>query len=116
MWRLLSAPELHVIELATCRTGCLRPLAVTQLKDYARRELHSAEEKVVKEICALVPDAFTADDDSDCPAVWAALWSVILLYRHALQMAGTNSLPPNAAAPHVGKSSGFCCPVDSIRN
>jgi hypothetical protein len=54
------------------------------------QEMSLAEDKLVDEISALIPNAFNRTK-SDAPVVWAALWTVILVYREALLMFGSNA-------------------------
>lgn len=84
LWRLISASELWY---ASVGQQCKKPLPssiANELKYLAQREMSSAEEKAIDEISDLIPIAFS-NKNSNAPAIWAALWSVISIYRSALQ-------------------------------
>ena len=93
LWRLISAKQLY------CSHGpgvqgyrrTLLPSIAAELKNLAQRKMAEAEEKVIEQISALIPQAFdVGKKNSDSPAVWASLLSVILVYRQALELAGSN--------------------------
>jgi len=91
LWRLISAEQL------CCSQGPgvqqyrrpISPSIAAELKTFAQRKMVEAEEKVMEQISALIPQAFSKSN-SDIPAVWASLWSVMLVYRQALKMVGRN--------------------------
>ncbi|OIW35012.1 hypothetical protein CONLIGDRAFT_639333 [Coniochaeta ligniaria NRRL 30616] len=86
LWRLISASELcycYALDGQQCKMPLPSSIA-TELKHFAQREMSSAEEKAIDEISNLIPIAFS-NNNSDAPAIWAALWSVISIYRSALQ-------------------------------
>src|SRR5689334_22695349 len=94
MWRLMSASELYYNTAASAghqsKTQQLPSSIVTQLRDFAQRRMWSAEEKVMTEIHAIVKTGLSKSL-SEAPVVWAALWSVIMLYRQALDIARRNT-------------------------
>lgn len=91
VWRLISAEQLCCSYGPGVQYKKQLPHSIAaELKTFAQRKMTSAEEKVIDEICSLIPHAFNKVN-SDTPAVWASLWSVILVYRQALQMVGSNA-------------------------
>lgn len=95
LWRLISAGELCWTRRPDTQQQyekkLLPPTIVAELKTFAQRKMASAEEKAIDEISELIPHAF-CKNNTDTPAVWASLWSVILTYRQALQAVGSGAV------------------------
>lgn len=84
LWRLVTASDLHCVIDEPGQHLRLLPASIkSQLTHYAQREMFTTEEKVFNETRSLLSPTFRSQES---PAIWAALWSIILLYRQALLM------------------------------